>query len=872
MADLRYTLPLAELAHSPDSAARAGEKAARVGRAMADGFAVPDGFVVTTGAFRAFVGGALAASIEAILRSPGARDPARIADTARAIGALVASTPLPEAVAGEVRAAYGALGEGAAVAVRSSAIGEDGRARSLAGHFDSFLDIRGEAAVLDAVRRCFASAWSERVLAARLPAIPEEAPIDQRMVRGGRGGVLFTEDPVGGSRCGRMIAEFHDEGAERVAGGDVEPKRLSIDRESGALDGASAGGLGEELLRLGRRAEALFAGPQDLEWAEGGDGRVYLLQARPVTGAAGAGAGGGDIWTAANAQEAIEDPVTPLTYTFMEPTIERGRRKVFAILGVADPPGGYMRLFFGRIYFNVNYFRQFLESVAGIPPDIFDLLLFGESGDVTFPRPPLRLATVRVAALVARTWSGAIRRMDRFVAHLSARFRALGAAALRDLPDQGLLAHLGRVSDLFERALNLHVLGSAMAGGQYLLLKKFLALTDVAHDENAADQLLAGAPGIETARSNAAIFDLARVAAALPAVRGALLEGEPEAALGRLRAGEVEDGARFVAALDVFLDRFGHRAEKEAELMRPRWRERPGFIIRAVRKFLELGAAAAAPDDLEHDRRRRGRALARRIDRELKARGALKGWQRAAFRLLLRWAEQSAPYRENLRFHALRALEKVRETFLEVGRRLVERRILAAADDVFFLEAGEALGAVRGGDGAGLGARATERKSSYEAWLREPTPPKFLRADGTEALAPARRAAPAPAVEPAAGGRRYLEGVPVSSGIVTGRVRLVERLEDGWTLKPDEILLARAATPSWTPLFFFARGVILDIGGMLSHCAVIAREYGIPCVVGLKTATTTLSTGDVVTVDAFKGRVYWDSPERPKTPPPGLPQ
>src|SRR5262249_40309241 len=154
------------------------------------------------------------------------------------------------------------------------------------------------------------------------------------------------------------------------------------------------------------------------------------------------------------------------------------------------------------------------------------------------------------------------------------------------------------------------------------------------------------------------------------------------------------------------------------------------------------------------------------------------------------------------------------------------------------------------------------RRSAYERSLAREAPPKLLYDDGTEAPPPARVAALRAehgrerAHEHERDGRRYLEGVPVSSGVVTGRVRRVERLRGGWSVRPDEILLARAATPSWTPLFFFARGVILDIGGMLSHCAVIAREYGIPCVVGLKTATSLLKDGDIVTVDARTGRVY----------------
>jgi len=905
--------PLAAVAEG--DLALVGGKALRLGRALALGFPVPDGFVVTTDAFHAWMSGPgdatgrpLSELIADALR--GLRDVRRATSAAQAVQAVLLAAPLPVALVTEARRALAPL-EGVPLAVRSSAVGEDGATRSLAGHFDSFLDVRGADAVLDAIRRAWASSASERVLTLRLregggapaeaapggggaPAGPVSmAVLVQRMVRGGGGGVLFTQDPVSGAA--RMVAELSPEGAEGVAGGETTPLRVVLERESGRIIEGATGAPGEAALaqalaRLGARLEAAFQGPQDVEWARDGEGRLALLQTRPIVAPA-SGAATLDRWTAANSQEAIEDPVTPLTYTFLEPWIERGRRAAFQVLGAADPRGAYMRRFDGRIYFNADYFRRFLESIPGAPPEIFDLLIFGEAGEIKVPRPPLSLAPRLISVL--RTawhhWSYAIPRMDRFIERLVRRTRRLAARDLGALTDAALLGHLEVVSRLSERALNYHVLGTAMAGGHYLVLQKFLKRCGLRLDDNAADELLAGAPGIETAKSNAAIFELARLAERLPSVRSLLLREEPAAVLGSLarEGAEAIPGApEFLAALERFLDAYGHRAESEAELAAPRWREDPGFVLRAARRFLELeaGGARRSPSEAQEQLAAHGRRLARRIDRGLAGSGLLGGALRAAFRFLLRWAERSAPYRENLRFHALRGLAEARRAWREIGRRLAARGALADRDAVFFLEAEEALAALRRGADlgdeakAGLLAAARRRAAEHADSMTRRDVPRLLFDDGRAAPVPVRAAGASgraglstpPPLPEGATAARTLVGVPVSQGLVTGRVRRVERIEDGWSLAPDEILLARAATPSWTPLFFFAKGVILDIGGMLSHCAVIAREYGIPCVVGLRTAMADIEDGSVVTVDAYSGRVYVHarsgSPSAPAAP------
>jgi pyruvate,water dikinase len=830
-----------------------GAKALRLGQLLLAGLPVPLGFVITTAASRLFFA-AIEDELGRRLRGLGSGELAKIREAAREARALIDRTPLPAVVAEAVRSRYAELGLGA-VAVRSSAPHEDGAARSLAGLFDSFLDVQGEEDLLARVRACFASCFSERAIDAALRrggaglAGPAMAVLVQRMVPARHAGILFTRDP--GGREDRMLLELVRGSGEKVAQGEVTPARFALERAGGGARHEAGDAPADldarafaALARLGLAAEELFAGPQDIEWAEA-EGQVWLLQSRPITGRLAGAAGGPpaagarERWTPANSQEALDDPVTPLTFSFLRPAIERGRRAVFDLLEVEDPPGEYMRLIEGRIYFNAEYFKTFLARVPGIPTEIFDQLIFGEGvgpeATIRFPTPPLTVRTAKILAFIARRWLAAKRRMDRFIASFDAKMRALGEVDLLRLADAALLAHLERVSAELEAAFNLHVLGTAMAGAHHLLLAKFLKSEGLG-ELATADELVGAAQGMETARGAAAIFDLAERAAARPEVRRRILEGLPVLP-------ETPGGADFLAALERFLADYGHRAEKEAELAAPRWREDPSFVFGLVRRFLEDRGALRSPAEVEAALRARKRAVLERLEREVGERRGRAGaaWRKAVLRQLVRWAERYAPYRENLRFHALRAHERVRQIFLEVGRRLASRGVLARAEDVFFLEAEEARRSLEapGPGGGGLAARAAERRAAYEGYLAQGAP---------------RSSGAAPHAEK--DGRRFLEGVPVSGGVVAGRIRKVETLEQALSIRPDEILLARVASPAWTPVFFLAKGVVLDIGGMLSHCAVVAREYGIPCVVGVKAATALLADGDEVTLDANVGRVY----------------
>ncbi len=549
-------------------------------------------------------------------------------------------------------------------------------------------------------------------------------------------------------------------------------------------------------------------------------------------------------WTAANTQEALSDPVTPLTWTFLVPFIERGRRELFTAAGFDEIDGAYLRLIAGRAYFNPDYFRSFLAQLPGVPTDIFDALIFGEGRpEVDFLLPEWTPRTLRAALLLAAARLGADPdALARSAARADEAMRRLGRHGPRGLSGPALLARVDAIMPEVERVLRLHVLATALAGASYLLLDIALRAFGVGHARNLPARIVAGARPSAQSLCNARLWEI--------------LDSPP--------------GAGREEALDRFLERFGHRSEKEAELAAPRWSEDPTFVRRMVE---EASAARRSVHPLRRERkvRHRARALERAVGREIARRGGplerLVPARRFLYRWLAREARAYAPYREDMKFRALRGLAMVRETFLVLGERLTVAGAIGAPEDVFFLEAAEARAAVadldrrRGEVGAGLADRIIDRRARHEAFCRV-EPPRRVVAGGTpetlylwdDARVSAGvlgSEAPAPSV----GGGGTIEGVAASAGVVRARARVLSSPDDGTRLLQGEIVVARALNAGWTPLFLAAGGAVSDLGGVLSHAAIVARELGVPLVTAARDATRRIRDGDLVEVDGDRGVV-----------------
>ena len=832
-----------------------GGKGASLARLARAGFRVPPGFHVTTSAYLDFIGrGGLRAPVQAAMSAVDVSDAATLDAAAARIGDLFAGQPVPTPTAAAIAGAYACLGNEAPVAVRSSATLEDLPGMSAAGQHDTYLNIRGEAAVLDAVKRCWASLWSARAIGyrARCGIEPGEvsiAVVVQQLVLADAAGVMFTIDPLGGAHDQVVVSANWGLG-ESVVSGDVTPDVAVIDRASGTLvsyqvgskevmtvaDGTATRATGTpadlrsaavlspgeagELARVGLAIEKLYDEPVDIEWALAA-GELSVLQARPVTTAASRPAarpgeqwndslGGDYLWSNGNLGEAFPDVMTPATWSFVELLMSR----------MTFPPSlpgyrGYGRIG-GRFYANVSMSIS-LEALVGISPRRFAALFGPVLGKLPpveeIPRPRLprwKATRLMVPATVAM-------------------FRRINASHKR-LPEF-LAGAPGRCDELraeIEQTTDATVLASLWSAKVQPLL------------EDAGDMLAAatGAQGTILLTAPGKLTTLVGEADAALLLSGQQAEGVPLASLGpvtglaRLARGEIDR--------DTFARQYGHRGSHEVELSIPRPAEDPAWIDD---QLAAVGDRARDADALLADREAARAAAWERLTRQNPKKAA------AARKLIARWAPVARD-REAARSEVARSAWVARTWVRRAGQ------LTGHGDDLFFLELAETVGLLRG-DPASL-ADVPARRASYETYQALPPYPALIRGrfDPTRwAADPNRRSdyydEHAQTTKP----DNTITGFPGAAGVVEGIARVLRTPEDAAQFGDGEILVTTVTNIGWTPIFPRAAAVVTDVGAPLSHAAIVARELGIPAVVGCGNATMLLHSGDRIRVDGGNGTI-----------------
>jgi pyruvate,water dikinase len=801
-------LPLASVRAA--DVAVAGGKGANLGELIGAGLPVPPGFVVTTTAYRAHA--------EAV-----ALDPRRAAaDPASARDRLLAA-PLEPAATHAIAAALAELGpNGTKVAVRSSATAEDLPGAAFAGQQDTFLDVAGADQVLDAVRRCWASLWTDRAVDYRKrqgidPAEVAIAVVVQRMVPAEAAGVLFTADPLTGRR-GELVVDAAPGLGEAVVSGSVTPERLVLGRD-GAVhartlqhDGAApvlAEAPAARLAALAVRAEQHFSAlageerPQDIEWALA-DGRISLVQARPMTAL----------------------PLEPPTLGLVQRTVGPFFLEMFAtrpypldVTAWLEP--GVMRmlhLMMGSVGVRFPPLDQLVRGRDGVPLQLVP------------PRPRPTLSTLGAPLSVARRarrfevrgWTE-----DPLFAEFRSRVAALDAEDPAALDWRGLLDRVDRCNAAM---VPLGLIRVRYLPGSFLPFVPLRLLLAALGLGRLASRLVAGGR-TRTRDGNDALEVLAAVVRADPELARAARELSPADFLAAIRS-RPEFGA-FAARLDAFLAEYGHRESVSIVIATaPAWRDDPVPVAALLQTL-----AGAAPPDRAHDPG--AAALA-----ELLAHPMLRYPRASALaRRVVEACRSGLAFREDTHFYITGVMPPLRAAFLELGRRLAEAGALAAPEDVFHLRL-EELRALPDPAGMHDGEAARVRGlADRRGRLR-------------------REYAGVPMLDPGLFGRReggpsgaLLAGTPASAGVAEGPVRIVRGPEGFADLRTGEVLVCPTTNPSWTPLFARAAAIVVDTGGLGSHAAIVAREYGVPAVMGTARGTAVLRDGQRVRVDGSRGRV-----------------
>ncbi|MEV7135053.1 PEP/pyruvate-binding domain-containing protein [Arthrobacter sp. NPDC093128] len=834
----KTTAPLADF--GAGDIASAGGKGAALGELVRQGFPVPPGFIITTGAYLSFLAETrVGAALEGLLRADPAGGPdigtAEGESRGAAIRALFVGTEIPGQLRQEIAAAYAELG-GGAVAVRSSATAEDLPGAAFAGQQDTYLNVLGEDAVVQAVADCWASLWTDRAVAYRQrqgidPRGLAIAVVVQRMVPADTAGVMFTANPVTGER-GEIVVDASPGLGEAVVAGRVTPEHYVLDRTGKALSfapggrevvitAAEGGGTQEnpgapgtgpelaadqltELARLGQRAQQHFGRPQDIEWAVSG-GFLYVLQSRPMT--------------ALPPQPRTLNPFQRRLGPFF---MEMFQERPYPL----DVSGWMSRGILAMLH-------RMAGSVGVVFPTV-DHLLPEEDGVVVRLVPPIPHPTIRTLAAPvslarrARQFNPAKWTQDpRFSAFLENVEQLNGK-------DPGPLrwrAVVALAEESFATMRGITDLRVSYLPGVFVPLLKMRLMLVLLGKAKLAAALIAGAE-TRTSQANRALEQLAAVAADDPGLARAFAESDPGRLL-ELVEKEPEHVA-FREAFKAFLLEYGHRETISVVLSSaPTWSDAPEVVLGLVKAM--FGERLQTVDQT-------GMALS-----ELRRHPLLRfAPLRRSVLAAVGSARSGMAFREDSHFYATKVIPPMRRAYRELGHRLVLAGVVDDAHDVYHLRFEELASITDTDDGGALPASVRERFRPVVLARAA----KRRELEGIPLLDPALLFGRNRRVKDA-----LVTGTPASRGQASGPVRVIRGPAEFGQLRTGEVLVCPYTNPSWTPLFQRAAAVVVDTGGLGSHAAIVAREYGIPAVMGTGSGTSTLADGQRVLVDGTAGAV-----------------
>jgi phosphoenolpyruvate synthase/pyruvate phosphate dikinase len=863
----------------------AGGKGASLTRLVGAGLPVPDGFHVTTDAYREFVAANdLQPRILVALDDVDPAQPSTLEVASQTIRGLFDRAQMPAAVAGAVAQAYAGLaGQNPYVAIRSSATAEDLPEASFAGQQDTYLNVQGTEAMLQAVKRCWASLWTARAIGYRERQAIDQGAVSlavvvQMLVPAEAAGIMFTANPVTGKRDQTVISVAWGLG-EAVVGGLVTPDSLTVDKATGEVLARETadkrlmtvrveGGTEEqpvpeelrnapvlddkqaaELVRMGVQIEELYGMPMDIEWAlalpsprgrgAGGEGAFTILQARPITALPEPAPLRGEAapstewplpdpkgqYVRGSVVELLPDPLTPLFSTLGRAAINAGTERLMAeFLGIRK----------GWPEETVVIINDYAYYSARFPPAA--MLKGAISMPFTLPRA-MRTAETQFRDVVRVRYSEVIQQWQ------AKPLRELSAAELltgvRQIMDASFDLYALYQSALFPKANTSEVVFTSVYDR---LIKR-------ENDPPALTYLV----GFDTTPilAEKSLYDIAEWCRSRPALAAyvadtstaqivAQLEGQAPAGV------DADDWQQWRERWDAHLRQFGHIIY-DYDFSKAVPADDPAPLMDTCKMFL-FGQLTSPYERQRAAAERREQAIQSMIER-------LKGLRLKLFRKLVTWVQTGVPLREEGLADLGLGYPHLRQMLLELGRRLVEAGVIGRPNDIFWLyeeEAQRTAEALDQGKAHDTLEDAIDQRQATWRTQKRVTPPPVLPPKSKWMGLDLGTFAPA---EQGDQNEDVIRGAGTSPGRVTGTARVLHGSEDFDKMQPGDILVAMITTPAWTPLFVRAAAVVTDVGGQLSHGSIVAREYGIPAVMGTGVATKRIRSGQTITVDGTTGEV-----------------
>jgi rifampicin phosphotransferase len=898
---IQWILPL----HTEQAGlAEVGGKGANLARLACAGFPVPDGFLITTRAYRDFIkDNDLQAQIQAALSQVTGFEAEMLETASQSIRAAFTSGRISPPLAAELAGAYRALGC-PAVAVRSSATAEDLPEMSFAGQQDTYLNIWGEADLLNAVVSCWSSLWTARAIGYRKRnGVPHEnaalAVVVQRMVESQVSGVLFTANPLSGQRFETVIDAAFGLG-EAIVSGQVEPDQYIVDMRLGritsktlgakalSLHGDAGGGIRKhdetrqeqqalpdpfvlKLAQMGKQAAETFGSPQDIEWAWA-DEKLYLLQSRPITSLyptpEGIPAQPLRVFFSFGAVQGMLDPITPLgrdtmlwLFTtaaalfgihyarFQDCPWKMGGERLWVDVTTVMRNSIGRRLMHGAFSYIEPTIQQALDGIWNEPdllPQRKGIRLRSVLQILRFYLPLMGSFILNMAS-PARRRSYIVQRGEKLLALTQARIDRLAGTPHQKL-DQ-LRAIRTEYEAVIAPTFRLFVsaIATGMASYNFVRLLSRHASPDQQHPAAGHDfnnqllELTRGLPHNPTTQMDLDLWYIASTIQCDPDLKAEFSHRDSEELTNQYLFGKMSAAGRTL--LDNFLAQYGGRGLAEIDLGRARWREDPTHVFEMLSSYLQIDRPEFAPNVVFAKGEAAAHAALEQMCEAL--RQARRGWLSA--RLVRFFASRMRALmgvRESPKFFAVRLMAAIRWALLSIGEELVRDGELEKAEDLLYLS-WEEIDSFAAGTLPDHRALISERRMAYEREKLRRQVPRLLLSDGRafyQGLTSSTASADS------------IHGSPVSPGSVEGQVRIVFNPLQA-NLKPGEILVCPGTDPSWTPLFLSAGGLIMEVGGLMTHGAVVAREYGIPAIVGVDQATARLKTGQRIRMDGSSGMI-----------------
>ena len=899
----KYTVPLSQI--SVKDISLVGGKGGNLGELARAGFPVPDGFCVRMIAFEDFLEkNLLSEKINEILGRIDFTDLSDLEAKTQGIREIVSAAPVPPEIREEIQSAYRRLGREdqlPLVAVRSSVGTNDLSRSSFPGQMDTYYGVKGEDELIQQVVKCWASLFTSRATLARHKLSLDHsavfiAPVVQMMVPAEAAGVVFTAHPLSG-RTEEMLINASFGLGESVVSGKVQPDQIAVRKADLAIQSEEIGekrvkiildlerGKGSKeipveeklrrepclsrdqiwkLARICLEIESHYGQPQDIEWARVGE-EIFILQSRRIAAVKKEKPEEEKLpaewvsefdtpidprfpeFTSANISEVVPGVLTPFTLSgmiglengFRLPNLELGLFK----LPPNPPPYIFLGFFYGRAHLNITTFRGMTAQIPGATAAEFDRPIPGMGKEA--PREPWRKELRKYLR-----FPGFLFRAIRFEREVPGRARSWHAEVFRRIAEEKrqnlrsislpeIADRMAAVQEEGAAVLGVHIAASQLAVGYFEALRKLTARWLGDEYGGLAARLVTGLNNLESARPSFEIYNLSRAVMDSPELKTLFTSFRAREIGEKLKGESNESAARFREKLKQFLDRYGFRSVSEAEVIFPSWEEDPSYVFEMIQNFLGIEPGQDPSRIEERQKLEREKAT-----REVETR--LKSWQKLIFRKVLRGCHTFIPLREEMKGLAMMGANTVKKVCRIFSRHLREKGIIGNAEDLYFLKIEEILPLVKGeAPPPDLALRIRRRREEYRINQEIELPESFRGR-------PVPRPRTTPEVDCSA---RVLKGIPVSPGRVTGKARVILSPRTEAKILPGEILVAPVTDAGWTPLFLVARGLVVDVGGLLSHGSIVAREYGIPGVINVKGATRIIRDGELITVDGDRGEV-----------------